>query len=531
MNLKLYISGLFLVCSIAVSARDTDVILKESIQKVTVFQSSAQIESAVKTSIAAGSTQLIISDLPENLQANSVQVSGTGNFTILSVESKRNFLTTRSKSSRVRVLEDSLNRFEYLLEMENIRKYALDQEESLLLSNKTLTNKDNTAVDVEDMAELFRTRLPKIRTEQFAVGKEIKRLTQIVQSYQAEISRTSDRKVSSDIVVEVSSNSGGNVTLNIKYLVTNVYWVPKYDIRVKDTHSPIELNFKADVVQNTGVDWNNIKLVLSTGNPTRNNTVKPELAPWYVSLQDPRAPRPLAYQEKSMEADIQQMPTRSANSLLKAAAGVAVTMQQGQFSQNYEIMQAYTVPTDGNAKTVEIGSYQMPCVYEYAATPKLDEKVYLLGKIYDWEKFNLLPASANIFFEGSFVGESQIDPFSVEDTLSVSLGSDKSIVIKREKVNEESSRKTIGSTRKMNLGYEITLRNTKAMEVSLKLEDHVPVSQDKSLEIKMTDLGDAQYDAATGQLKWTVKLAPNESKKIRYSYELKYPKDKTLAGF
>ena len=147
-----------------------------------------------------------------------------------------------------------------------------------------------------------------------------------------------------------------------------------------------------------------------------------------------------------------------------------------------------------------------------------------------WEDFNLLPGEANIFFEGTFVGKSFIDPNNIKDTLEVSLGRDKRIVVKREKLKDLTSKNFIGSSRKESYVWEISVRNTKTDAVKIIIEDQVPVSQNTQIEVTTVELGGAKYNKDTGKLTWELELKSNETRKLVYKFEVKYPKDKQVSG-
>jgi len=139
-----------------------------------------------------------------------------------------------------------------------------------------------------------------------------------------------------------------------------------------------------------------------------------------------------------------------------------------------------------------------------------------------------LPGEANVFFEGTFVGKTFIDPNNIKDTLSVSLGRDKRVVVKREKLKDFVTTRTIGANQRDSYAYEISVRNTKGEPVTITLEDHVPVSQNNQIEVTLSDSGGARYDQVTGKLNWEIVLQPNETRKVQYKFEVKYPKDKTI---
>jgi uncharacterized protein (TIGR02231 family) len=166
--------------------------------------------------------------------------------------------------------------------------------------------------------------------------------------------------------------------------------------------------------------------------------------------------------------------------------------------------------------------------YKYYAVPKLDKDAYLLAEISDWEKLNLLPGEANIIFEGTYIGKTFIDPANTADTLNLTMGKDKRVVIKREKMADFSSVKFLGSNKLQKLTYELTVKNNKKEPIKLLLKDQYPLSTNKDIEVELLESGDAMVNTELGVLTWKLELAPGESKKVRIGYSVKYPKGKTL---
>ena len=163
--------------------------------------------------------------------------------------------------------------------------------------------------------------------------------------------------------------------------------------------------------------------------------------------------------------------------------------------------------------------------------PKLDKDAFLLAGLKGWESLNLLPGTSNVYFEGAYVGQTVLDPASnTSDTLYVSLGRDKRIIVKRETVRDFTSKKVIGLNRKEEYGYEINLRNTKTEAIDIDVEDQIPLSRNSDIEVELIDKGDANYDVESGKLLWKLKIGPSETKKLRFRFSVKYPKNKQVSG-
>jgi len=213
---------------------------------------------------------------------------------------------------------------------------------------------------------------------------------------------------------------------------------------------------------------------------------------------------------------------------LKEELGDYVSVNDNSMNVTFDIDLPYDVPSNGKEQNVVLKEYTVPSIFKYYSVPKLDKDAYLLGEVADWEKLNLLPGEANLIFEGTYVGKSYIDPNSTQDTLNLTLGRDKRVVVKREKVVDYSSVKFMGSNKKQVFTYEITVKNNKKEKIQMLLKDQYPISSTKEIEEELLESGNAYVNKETGVLTWKVELAPGEIKKYRISYSVKYPKDKTI---
>ncbi len=205
-----------------------------------------------------------------------------------------------------------------------------------------------------------------------------------------------------------------------------------------------------------------------------------------------------------------------------------ITVSESTLNLTYDIDLPYDIASNGKEQTATLKEVDVVANYKYYAVPKLDKDVYLLAEITNWETLNLLPGEANIIFEGTYVGKSFIDPNATTDTLNLTLGKDKRIAIKREKLADFSSVKFLGNNKLQKLTYEITVKNNKKEAINLLLKDQYPISTNKEMEIEILESNDAMVNAETGVVTWKLSLAAGESKKLRFSYSVKYPKDKTV---
>ena len=177
---------------------------------------------------------------------------------------------------------------------------------------------------------------------------------------------------------------------------------------------------------------------------------------------------------------------------------------------------------------MSINDKSIEAYYEYYAAPKLDEAAYLTAKLINWQDLNLIPGETNLFFEGTFLGKSYLDLSTDSDTLSLSLGVDKGITVKRTLLKEFSNKKFLGNNRTDTKQYEITVRNNKTVPVNIIVEDQFPISTLKEIEIDDMKYEGAKLNDETKIITWTYTIDPKQLKKMEMKYSVKYPKEKKL---
>ncbi|NBP69499.1 MAG: mucoidy inhibitor MuiA family protein [Cytophagia bacterium] len=516
----------------------TEQLVESKITHVTVFLNKAQVTREVKTKVGAGRTTVVLTGLTSLLDQQSVQVSGKGEVVIEGISHRQNFLNEFNMPTRLKSLNDSIGILQRQVQLEQSQKEILNKEEQMLLSNQKIggTQSNLTVAELKGMSDFFRARMTEIVNTRTKHDDKIKKHNERITVLQRQIAEQNEMysRNTSEIVVALSADAATPVELEVNYIVNNAGWQPVYDLRATNTKSPVQLNYKANVYQSTGEEWSNVKLTLSTANPSEGG-LKPELSTWLLDFyyaQPIYGSRGMVMKSKAAAPAMEEREVSMMADQLVMAESVAGFVNTIQTSLNTEfaIGLPYTVSSANKPTMVDIRSYEMKATYVYSVAPKLDKDAFLLAKAVGWEDFSLLPGEANIFFEGTFVSTSFIDPNSIKDTLAISLGRDKRVMVKREKLKDFSSRKTIGSNQRDTYTFEISVRNTKSEAIQLIIEDQLPVSMNSQIEITSLDNGGARYNKETGKLTWDVNLQPNETKKFQFKYEVKYPKDKQISG-
>ena len=534
---KIFLVIALFICNEGFSQNEKQV--ESKISNVTIFLNKAQVNRLVKAKIEPGKTNLILGGVTSNLDQQSIQVSGKGNFIILGINHNQNYLNEFKPPRPLQILKDSLEWYKRQLSVEQNQANILVKEEQMLIANQKIGGgqQNLTVTELKAMADFYRSRLSDIGIAKIKTDERLLKLNEHISRINKQINEQTDlyRRNTSEIIISVSSEISTAVELEVNYVVGNAGWYPVYDLRGINTKSPIQLNYKANVYQNTGEDWSSVKIKLSTANPSLGG-VKPELFPWYLNFNQynyylqGKAPgvqlqRSMAKPEAKMadaEIVMEEAPAMTTSQF--------VSTIQTSLNAEFEIGLLYSIPSASKPTVVDIQNFEMQAVYEYSVAPKLDQDVFLMAKTTGWEEFNLLQGEANIFFEGTFVGKSYIDPNNIKDTLAISLGRDKRIIVKREKMKDFTSRKVIASNQRDTYAWQISLRNTKSEPIKISVEDQIPVSQNSQIEVTVIDVAGAKYNKDTGKLNWDMALQPNDEKKVVFKFEVKYPKDKKVSG-
>jgi uncharacterized protein (TIGR02231 family) len=338
------------------------------------------------------------------------------------------------------------------------------------------------------------------------------------------------------VVVTVSCDAPATGVVELSYLVSAAGWTPSYDLRASNTTEPVKIVYKANVYQSTGEDWTNVRMKLSTSNPNRSH-IKPELPVWYINhftaQRQPMATIAGATRTEAREDLAIDDESSKRLSELSPAQSSANYSQLVETMANveFDIKLDYDIPSDGNVHMVSVKSENIPATYIHYLVPKVESEAFLLARITGWENLNLLPGSANLFFDGTYVGKTVINPNVIADTLDLALGRDNAITVKRTRLKDKESNKLLGTEIVRTIAYELRIKNNKSKSINLVIEDQIPVSGNKDIKVELKDAGKADYNLDTGGLRWAYKLDPLNSKSVKFAYEVTHNKDMPLSMY
>jgi uncharacterized protein (TIGR02231 family) len=533
------ISVIAILALICVKA--TAINVKSELKEVTIYQQNAKISREAMVSIPAGITEIVMEDLTSSILQNSLQVDIEGKAILLSATSRINYMFDQKESPRIKELKDSLELVDSEIYWLQNQKIVYQGEEKVINENNKLGS-EQEGLDVEELKQLvifYRSRLFEVKKEILKIDKKIQELKLVKSRIQNQLSELNStrNKPTGEVIINVSSNISTKIKLKLSYLTPNAGWSPVYDIRADGTDKPLKLIYKANVYQKTGYDWKDVKLTVSTGNPTVDNN-RPILYPWYIDFYVP--PTGLSYKQsqlKSAERSQMMQINIAQEALAREELGEVAEMPEyivsettSQMAAEYKIEVLQDIPSDGKEHLVAMMEYKPDADFTYHTVPKLSDGAFLLAKVPDYGQYNLLPGQANLFFQGMYVGQSTINPVTTADTLLVSLGRDNKISVKRNQLKDFTKKQVIGGNIKETKGFEIFVRNNNVFPVNLEVLDQIPISKNKEIEVQLEDDGGAEYTEDYGRLLWKLNLNSGQTQNLRFVYSVKYPKDKKIRG-
>ena len=520
------------------SFADTEKDIKAGIRYVTVYPDRAQVTHETTLELTAGKSILKLGGLSPYIDAQSIQVKGFGDFIILSVNLQNNYLQNLEDLPEVKNIRSQIEALQLKVEDEKAAITVLNEKEAFLVANRAILVKETTfsVEQLKSVMELYINNMDQVKSSTLKKNRLIKEYEKQIAALHKQIADRFGKQQlpSGEISVSVSCEKPVSGRMTFSYVVGNSGWYPSYDIRVDDITKPVTIFYKANVFQNTGVQWKDVKLSFSNATPWIAGDV-PALNPWFIDYYYPEpVPRLTGtvsgVRSKRSEAPVAaEMAVADAIELKEVEAMPALVVKQvGETTVTFDIATPCSLASDGKVQTIEIQRTTTPAEYKYVTVPKLSQLAYLTGNITDWAEQNLIGGEATLYFENTFVGKSYLNVNQLKDTLTVSLGTDNGILVKREKRQDFTSRKVLGSNKTETYSFLITLRNNKQNPVRITVNDQIPISSNSGIEVNAVELTGGKHNPQTGEIKWDIELKPQETRQLVLTYSVKYPKDKTI---
>lgn len=645
--------------------------VESKITKVTVFMTGAQVNRTAKVELNAGRTTLLFNGLSSLLDESTINLNAGNDVSVMSIKHRKDYLSEKKDDPKIKRLKDSISYLNTKIEELIVRFQILQQRESYLIHNRKMETGSQhfDPTKFVELAKYYENQFKDIQQSRYQLTNQQKDLITRKLKFLNELRARENPKSVESSTVEVLVNSGKKAIIDVtlQYSVTGAGWTPSYDIRVTEVNQPLNLIYKANVAQNTGEDWDDVKLVFSNGDPGQNNTL-PKLPVYYLSYVDPSAfmqksnimyddakqnmqlirdkvirgrvldsetGLPLPYATISVntglvattdengefEAEVSESNysitvgyigyTSISHSLVngpnvvylksnviasyrdkvksdamagsfalgsgqamnlydtftldvdndgvasfydveemsyanKSVQRMSATYKWGRskskraeyqsmarpiennITLEFEMDEKYTIKSNGKPEILEMTRLSIPANYQYYTVPKIEEAAFLMARVIDWTKYQLLPGETNLYLGNTYVGKSELDVYYVSDTLSINLGRDPSVTVKREKVKEFSGRQFLGTDNVDKRQFRIKVMNSKSTEIEIVVIDQIPMSGNKEITVEVGGISGAGYNAETGEVRKVFTVGSGGIKEMDIKYTVKYPKGKAV---
>ena len=588
--------------------------VKGVLKRATVYFSGAELTHTVNVSLRQGENSLTIEGLTPNIDVNSLKINVSNSVMVAASEFTTDYLTEKKSSDYIKKLKDSIDNYNAMIaRLASAIKINTSSLELLKkgvennLSNKTegstsMVKKHLTTAEITQNLDYYNNKAAALEKSIYDDNLKKTELSQKLTNLQSQLRQEQGKKGVFNGILNLNlvASYATNATVTVSYFTSQARWVPFYDMVVTDASKPVNLKGRSKVSQNTGIDWNNVNITLSTATPSKTKDA-PVFDTWFldfvynnygyyggmnkkvsnaitydmaeskdaialeesaVSNVKARAVRSVSDAQQILyvvdgvpyDGDISEISPNSiaSTTVLKEAQATAmygsrgaggvvlittkkmedyIAVEEKNIAMEYKIDLPYTIPGNGKEQIIDLKDYSLSPEYKFYAAPKLDQNAFLVADFKDWEKLNILSGLANITYDGTYVGQTYLNTSQTNNVMSVTLGSDKRISVKREKLTDFSQVKILGSDTKVTLAYKITVKNNQNKSVKFTLKEQYPISSQKEIKVELLDKETTKptYNKEDiGVVTWDFDLAAGESREFRIAYSVKYPKDKKI---
>ncbi|MGC4779476.1 DUF4139 domain-containing protein [Micromonospora chalcea] len=516
---------------------------------VTVYPDRARVTRRGGLRLAAGEHRVRVAPLPLGLRRDSIRVGGHGPATVLGVDVTAH---RQARSTDAQVVELERRRRELADEVAEVEDTdAIEAQRGEFLTRlaeraggtyaRALAAGDAAPADVAAFTESVSGQLAESRARRRGLARRRTDLAEELAAVDRELAAARGKRVPDRLAAEVSVSvdaDDAEVELELTYLVDGARWTPSYDLRlVGDT---MTVTWFGLVSQGTGEDWPECELLLSTARPAAASGV-PELSPWYLDRLRPQPP--MAVSAASFDgtspppAPGAAPPPGRAGAARSAAVRPAVRenvaeVEQGVTAATYRPARPVAVPADGSAHRVTVAALELPARLDHVSVPVRAAEAHLRATVRNTSDHTLLPGPASVFHGADFVAATRLTMWAPGEETELALGVDDRVRVERKLHRRTESRATLGSTRRREVEYRITVANHTPRPATVEVRDQLPVSRDESVVVRETTLTPPPAERTElGELTWRLSLAPGESGEIALGFRVELAKGVELTGW
>ncbi len=520
-----------------------DIPLTSQVSAVTLYPQGATVRRSVPFSAPAGEHELILLDLPQDTDLQTVRVSVTG-ATMGGVTTRRDFVPPRGErqSAAIEEAEAEVERREEALrearaEIDRMLLTVDAAEAQIAFLSQLGQGEGVAAQDVaslRDLAQMIGTQTLEARETAHearqraeAARRDLKDLEEALEdarrSLAALVPETEDRAL---LAVAITTDAPAEGRVEVSYQTQQAGWSPVYDMTLTRGTGALGIERGAYLRQATGENWTDVALTLSTVRPS-GQSAPSDVPPLLRRIGDPVMP--LARKDAAgaaLESQADMMFAAPARSVIAAEAsfdGLAVT---------YSYAPPVSVASNADALRIALGTLETQAEIEARAVPLFDETAFLMATLTNDTGELILPGETNLYLGDTYVGQIHGDLIAAGGEAELPFGPIEGLRLTRTvKEREEGGSGLIRKSNDLAETTTIEIENLTGEEWPLRVLDRVPYSEQEALEIDWqaeprptgTDV-----DGKRGVLAWDMTLEPEARRTITLEYEMQWPEGKVL---
>ncbi len=513
------------------------------ITAATVFPTRADISRNAEVSLPQGKHTIVFDGLPAALDTKSLRISGTGAFSIGSIEIKelfsKDFVVEQERKLRGKIadLSDKRRFVESELTAAETGKTFLENMAKSNAVPQVSVNgkKDALSPDAWGKAwQSLQNGMKSLGRETIEKQIEIRKIDAELSALNKELRLLSDgAKSAKQIRVNVEASAPAAAKLTVQYQIANASWKPTYEARLNTRNKTVEIMQYGTISQHTGEEWRNIDLTFSTARPIIG-TVPPELETRWLNLDEPVKKRgkmlergAAVYRNDSSFADTMDEPSGTAEIAAAEFSG-------SDFAGTFAVKGKANVPSDGSEHRFLVGGWSAKADIYAQTVPAVQPAAYVMASTQLNAPAPLLPGTMSLFRDGAFIGDSEMNFLRPNAKLHLSFGQDDKILVKHTIADfEEDNGGRISRNNKITIRTAAAVQNLHKEPLKIAVYDFLPVARNSDIAVKITkDKTTAGYetdpDGKVGVIKWESVYQPQEQKTVDYGYTITYPKDREL---
>ena len=491
-------------------------------------------------------------DLPANLMVESLRVEGMGvvGLQIGSVEARPVFSEALVQETERRLRQELMELRDLLrAQDDSVAAARLELDFIAALGREVPKSESQDIARGEVDPERWRTAWSAIgqgASDAYArirqAETEKRGLQAKIQQKERELNQVrTGRRASIEALVKLGAPAEGKAQIEISYQLGGASWRPLYDARLETESGALELVQIGEVRQNTGEDWRDVKLTLSTARPSQG-AQPPQIDTWFVDFLQPQFAQEQAgtmnLKKSEMRTLADSLPAEAAAPMAEmvAAPPVVAQVEAGGFAARYHIPGESSVAADSSPQKFVIAQREMTADLRVRAVPKVRPEAFLLGEVTFEGEEPLLPGPLAIFRDGAFVGRSHLDLARPGETFELAFGADDRVRIDYRLVKGERSQEgIINKDQRFERRYRIEVTNHHDRDIAVTVLDQMPVPRDERIEVKllrnMTSPSERNFEGRSGVVAWTSDYEAQEKKTINFGYDISFPEGETVPGF